>query len=180
MINREHERLQWTCQHGEESQDHEAHLIKDHSTSDLFQAVANLLEDLNNQKIQPEFPSQLFHQDRRYVQALGLSHSCRFIALKNSDYITTLLFPTVTALEHELSQLPKWAILGVSGTGSDHQTAFEIFGLEMEEHSDLIEGCIKKQDGIWVVESVYDKTGWGLEEYRDRLKSLGCQVKGSS
>jgi len=175
MANREVKQLEWTCQKNEKSQNHVAHLVEDQSTADLFKAVANLLEDLNNQTIQPEFPSQLFHQSLRSVQAFELDRQYRFIALKDKDQVATLLLPVVTITEYEGSQTPEGGILGVSG--SDYKTAFEIFGLEIDENQDLVAGYLIKEGDVWFLKSVFDRNGWGFDEYIERLRNLGCQVK---
>lgn len=178
MTNREHEGLRWTCNFEGKEQVHQGYLIIDQSTDDLFQAVANLLEDLNNGGIKPEFPSQLFHQDRSYLEALGIGEDCRFFALKDSGKVRLLLVPSVTVVEHIVSQIPKNAIVGISG--SSPKTSFKIFNLEFDDSVDRIIGWISKQGDEWVVNSVFDKGGCGFNEYKERLRELGCPVINST
>jgi hypothetical protein len=171
------EKHQWLDRLGEQEMVYSAYLFTDKSTPDLFQAVANLLDRLNREGLQLDLPQLYFYLDMGWVRALGLDKQYDYVASTDGSQASLFLYPSMTVPEYLGSKIPRPLPLGVSsGSKRHYEIALEMFDVKLPKDADLIHGSIRMQDKQWAVRFVFDIYGWGCEEYKERLKSLGCPV----
>lgn len=163
--------LEWTSIKEGRQQAHHGVLLS--GQDDFFELISESLQSLNSGEITPELPGEYLYLDTGGVEALGLNKTLGFVVFRKREAkeTTIFLFPAESPVEFACSQNPKFLITG----GLIHQ-AFKMFKLDDSNIEDFMSGQIKLNGGKWLVVNVYDKAGWGLEKYKERLRLLNCPV----